>query len=78
MLNFEVEYEVFCFDVLPVSELISQRALFLMEEWRLSYQMLMADALIVATAIEYGLLLLLGNEKYYRFLKMLTLKGFEP
>jgi len=66
------------FDVLPVSELISHRALFLMEEWRLSHQMLMADALIAATAIEHGLSLLSGNEKHYRFLKMLTLKGFKP
>jgi len=49
-----------------------------MEEWHLSHQMLMADALIAATAIEHGLPLLSGNEKYYRFLKMLTLEGFKP
>jgi len=66
------------FDVFPVSEMISHRALCLMEEWRLSHQMLMADALIAATAIEHGLPLLSGNEKHYRFLKMLTLEGFKP
>jgi len=66
------------FDVLSVNDVISQRALFLMEEWRLSHQMLMADALIAATAIEHGLSLLSGNEKHYRFLKMLKLEGFKP
>jgi len=49
-----------------------------MEAWHLSHQMLMADALIAATAIEHGLPLLSGNEKHYRFLKMLTLEGFKP
>ena len=66
------------FEVLPVSDIISHRALFLMEEWRLSHQMLMADAMIATTAIEHGLPLLSGNEKHYRFLKMLTLEGFKP
>jgi len=66
------------FDVLPVSEVISQHALFLMEEWRLSHQMLMADALIAATAIEYGTPLLTGNGKHYRFLRSLELEHFKP
>lgn len=66
----------FGFKVLPVSDMISRRALFLMEEWRLSHQMLMVDALIVATAIEHALALLSGNEKHYRFLTMLKLETF--
>jgi len=66
------------FEMLPVSDVISHRALFLMEEWRLSHQMLMADAMIAATAIEHGLPLLSGNGKHYRFLKMLTLEDFKP
>ncbi|MDX8397578.1 MAG: type II toxin-antitoxin system VapC family toxin [Mariprofundaceae bacterium] len=70
--------EQFGFQVIAVSEVISQRALFLMEEWRLSHQMLMADALIAATAIEHGLSLLSGNEKHYRFLTMLKLEKFKP
>jgi len=66
------------FDVLPVTDVISHRALFLMEQWRLSHHMLMADTLIAATAIEHGLSLLSGNKKHCRFLKMLTLEGFKP
>lgn len=61
-----------------VSEAISQRALFLMEEWRLSHHMLMADALIAATAMEHGLPLLSGNAKHYRFLTALELQTFKP
>jgi len=61
-----------------INEAISQRALFLMEEWRLSHQMLMADALIAATAMEYGLCLVLGNAKHYRFLTALELETFKP
>ena len=66
------------FKVLPVNESISQRALFLMEEWRLSHQLMMADALIAATAMEHGLPLLSGNAKHYRFLTMLELNRFAP
>ncbi|WP_038246771.1 type II toxin-antitoxin system VapC family toxin [Ghiorsea bivora] len=61
-----------------ISEAISQRALFMMEEWRLSHQMLMADALIAATAIEHGLSLLSGNAKHYRFLTALEFETFKP
>jgi len=61
-----------------VNEAISQRALFLMEEWRLSHHMLMADALIAATAMEHGLPLLSGNAKHYRFLTALELQTFKP
>jgi len=66
------------FVVYPVSENISQHALFLMEEWCLSHHMLMADALIAATAMEYGLPLLTANTKHYGFLSNLTLKRFKP
>jgi len=51
--------------VIPVSEMISQRALFLMEQWRLSHEMLIADALIAATTIEHGFTLLTANDKHY-------------
>jgi len=68
----------FGFNVCSMSDAISYRALFLMEEWRLSHHMLLADALIAATAIEHGLTLLSGNEKHFRFLKQLKLKSFQP
>jgi len=66
------------FMVLPLTEAISQRALFLMEEWRLSHGLLMADAMIGATAIEHGLPLLTANSKHYVFLPNITVKTFAP
>lgn len=66
------------FTVYPISEKISQRALFLMEEWRLSHHMLMADALIAATAIDCGLPLLTANVKHYEFLPSIALERFKP
>jgi len=66
------------FSVLPLTETISQRALFLMEEWRLSHGLLMADALIAATAIEHGLPLLTANSKHYVFLPNITVETFAP
>lgn len=66
------------FTALPVSDIISQRALFLMEEWYLSHGLLMADALIAATAFEYGLTVLTGNAKHYQFLSNLSVSKFRP
>jgi len=66
------------FVVYPVNENISQHAVFLMEEWHLSHHMAIADALIAATAIEYGLPLLTANAKHYGFLSNLTLEHFRP
>jgi len=70
--------DAYNFKCYPITEATSQRALFLMEEWRLSHQMLMADALIAATAMEHGLPLLSGNAKHYRFLTALELETFKP
>ena len=64
--------------VLTINEQISQRALYLMEEWRLSHNMLMADALIAATAIEHGLPLLTANTKHYDYLPTLEVAKFQP
>jgi hypothetical protein len=66
------------FTVFPATEAISQRALFLMEEWRLSHDLLMADAMIAATAIGHGLPLLTANGKHYGFLPSITVEIFAP
>ena len=66
------------FMILPLSPAISQRAIFLMEEWCLSHGLLMGDALIAATALEHGLTLLTGNAKHYRFIPNISLSRFRP
>lgn len=62
--------------ILYISEEISVKAMFFVEEHYLSHSIQLADALIAATAIAYGLPILTGNDKHYKILKSLQLKKF--
>jgi predicted nucleic acid-binding protein len=64
--------------VLYISEEISAKALFYVEQFYLSHAVRLADALIGATAVANGLGLLTGNAKHYRILKDIPLKEFKP
>ncbi len=64
--------------ILYVSEEISAKAMFYVEQHFLSHSMQLADALIGATAIAYGLPILTGNDKHYRAMKDLRIKKFVP
>jgi predicted nucleic acid-binding protein len=64
--------------VLYISEDISAKAMFYVEQHYLSHSMQLADALISATAVANGLDLLTGNVKHYRILKDISLKEFKP
>ena len=64
--------------VLYISEEISVKAMFLVEQHYLSHSVQMADALIGATAIHYGLPLVTGNDKHYKIIKGLRIKKFNP
>ena len=61
-----------------LNEAISARALFYVEEYFLSHSMQLADALIGATATEYGLTLITANDKHYRVIKGLDISVFRP
>lgn len=63
---------------LPVSEAISNRATNLMETHFLGDGLMLADALIAATAIEYKLTLCSANAKHFRPIQGLALQTFEP
>ena len=63
---------------LPVSEAISNRATSLMETHFLGDGLMLADALIAATAIEYKLTLCSANAKHFRPIQGLALQTFEP
>jgi predicted nucleic acid-binding protein len=65
-------------DILHVDSAISARAMFLVEEHALSDSLQLADALIAATALEYGLPLLTGNVKHYRPIDGLVTETFRP
>lgn len=64
--------------ILYISEEISAKAMFYVEQLFLSHSMQLADALIGATAIAYGNPVLTGNGKHYRVLKDLKIKRFRP
>ena len=61
-----------------ISETISAKALFYVEEYFLSHSMQLADALIGATATEYGLTLVSANDKHYKAINGLDISVFRP
>ena len=64
--------------ILYISEEISAKAMFCVEQHFLSHSMQLADALIGATAIAYGFPILTGNDKHYKVMKDLEIKKFVP
>ena len=64
--------------ILYISEQISAKAMFAVEQYFLSHSIHLADALIGATAIDYGLPLLTGNDKHYKVIKGVRIKRFRP
>lgn len=65
-------------EILYLSESISTKAMFFVEQHYLSHSLQLADALIAATAISHGLPVLTGNDKHYKILKDLQIKKFRP
>jgi predicted nucleic acid-binding protein len=64
--------------ILYISEEISVKAMFFVEQHFLSHSIQLADALIGATAIFHGFPILTGNDKHYKILKDLQVKKFRP
>lgn len=64
--------------ILYISEEISVKAMFFVEQHYLSHSMQLADALIGATAISHGLSIFTGNDKHYKILKDVQIKKFRP
>lgn len=64
--------------ILYITEEISAKAMFAVEQHFLSHSVQLADALIGATAITYGLPLITGNDKHYKIMKDIQLKKFIP
>lgn len=62
------------FKVFPLTEFISRRLLQLIEQYHLSYGLLIPDALIAATALENNLTLLTGNIKHFQMIKELKVE----
>lgn len=64
--------------ILYISEEISVKAMFFVEQHYLSHSIHLADALIGATAIAYGMPVLTGNDRHYKIFKNLQIKKFRP
>jgi len=62
--------------ILYISEEISAKAMFYVEQHYLSHSLHLADALIGATAVSYGLPILTGNDKHYKVIKHVQIKKF--
>ena len=62
--------------VIYISEEISAKAMFYVEQHFLSHSLELADALIGASAIAHGLTLLTGNDKHYKVLGNLEITKF--
>lgn len=65
-------------NILYISEDITAKAMFIVEQHFLSHSIVLADALIAATAISSELKLLTGNVRHYKILKDLNVKQFRP
>ena len=65
-------------EILPLTPAISERAMHLIDAHTLSDGLLVADALIAATAIEQGFVLLTGNSKHFSAIDALKIERFEP
>lgn len=66
----------FSFRLLPLTENIGHRASIYLEEYGLKSKIGVADALVVATAVENHQTLLTGNQRHYQTIKDLGLKIF--
>lgn len=64
--------------ILHITEEISNKAMFYVEQYYLSDSVQLADALVGATAVSNGLSLLTGNAKHYKIIKEIDLEGFKP
>ncbi len=64
--------------ILYISEEISARAVSYVEQHFLSHSIRLADALVGATAVAYGMSLLTGNDKHYKVMKGIEIRRFRP
>ncbi len=65
-------------NILYISEEISVKAMFFVEQHFLRHSIHLVDALIGATAISHGLPIITGNDKHYKILKDIQIKKFRP
>lgn len=65
-------------EIFYITEEISAKAMFAVEQHFLSHSLQLADALIGSTAVAHGIPLLTGNDKHYKMMKDVEIKKFRP
>ena len=65
-------------EIIQINKSISTHAMFLVENFFLSHSIESNDALIAATAMETGEILLTANDKHYGFIPNMQLQKFRP
>jgi len=65
-------------EILPLTEAISLRATVLLETHRPAHRLMMADALVAATAVQHGAVLLTANTKHFKPVDGLQMLTFKP
>lgn len=65
-------------NIIQLNQDISSRAMFYVQEYALSHSMMLADALIAATAVQRSDTLLTANDKHYKFIPTIEYKRFNP
>ena len=63
-------------EILQINETISTYAMFLVENYHLSNNLELADAMIAATVLEANEILLTANDKHYKFVPNIQIKKF--
>ena len=66
------------FQVLPLTENIGHRALIYVEEYARVSGLRAEDAVIAATAVENGFMLVSGNQKHFKCVRELKFRRFNP
>jgi predicted nucleic acid-binding protein len=64
-------------EILHINESASLKATALVERYKLSHNLGLADSLIAATVLENNEILLTGNVKHYSYIKNLNINKFE-
>jgi predicted nucleic acid-binding protein len=64
--------------ILQINESISTRAMFLVEDYFLSYSLELGDAIIASTALENQETIVTGNDKHYKFIPNIQIQKFKP
>jgi predicted nucleic acid-binding protein len=65
-------------EIIQINETISTRAMFLVEDYFLSYSLELSDAMIAATALEKKETLVTANDKHYKYIPNIQIQKFRP